>query len=334
MIAEGTPVETRAQDADFVAACSMTGLEGRLPLVWPAPPDVPPSPKKAYRSHYVYPGWEALKDSEAWDYLFDFEVVIYLVDFEPLRPVLAQLLGWISAKGQIPFDPISIFLLIGWQITNGWSRAKTLRQIKHPCHARLARCFGFEDGIFPTEGGVRYWLTTLGENAISDETVLLGDDEEEKLIEVAIQRLNQIIAQSVMLLWSKTASSAEKLGRRPSFAPTACFITPLRASAAPPFARPVTSPPPPTPLVLVRLRKRDARDVTATSSLVLRFVSTLPLGMPKPVSSGTPALTSPSTAPTDPPTTRRAQRAAKEFTATVVYRFRFLTPTVASASFC
>lgn len=200
MAADLTPVETRARDADFVIECSMSGLEDRLPLVWPAPPDVPPSPKNAYRSHYVYPGWEALEDPEAWDYLSDFELVLYLVDFDPLRPVLAQRLGWTSARGWIPFDPVSIFLLLGWQITNGWSRAETLRKLRHPRNADLARCFGFEDGVFPTEGGLRYWLTTIGENAISDETVLLGDDEEEEPTEVAVQLLNQIIAQSVMLL--------------------------------------------------------------------------------------------------------------------------------------
>jgi len=200
MSADLTPVETRAQDADFVAECSMTGLEDRLPLVWPLPPDVPPSPKNAYRSHYVYPGGDALEDPEAWDYLSDFEVVLYLVDFEPLRPVLAQRLGWTSAKGQKPFDPVSFFLLLGWQITNGWSRAETLRQLRHPRNADLAQCFGFEDDDVPTEGGVRHWLTTLGENAISDETVLLGDEDAEEPIEVAVQLLNQLIAQSVMLL--------------------------------------------------------------------------------------------------------------------------------------
>jgi hypothetical protein len=200
MTSDLTPVETRAQDADFVAECSMTGLKDRLPLTWPVPADVPPSPKHAYRSHYVYPGWEALEDAEAWDYLSDFEIVLYLVDFAPLRPVLAQRLGWTSAKGQKPFDPISLFLLLGWQITNSWNRAETLRQLRHPRNADLARCFGFEDDDFPTEGGVRYWLTTIGENAISDETVLLGDEDAEEPIEVAVQLLNQIIAQSVMLL--------------------------------------------------------------------------------------------------------------------------------------
>lgn len=165
MTTDLTPVETRAQDADFVVECSTTGLEDRLPLVWPAPPDVPPSPKNAYRSHYVYPGREASEDPEARDYLSDFEIVLYLVDFEPSRPVLARLLGWTSARGWKPFDPVSIFLLLGWQITDGWNRAETLREIERPRYADLARRFGFEDGVFPTEGGLRYWLTTIGDES-------------------------------------------------------------------------------------------------------------------------------------------------------------------------
>jgi hypothetical protein len=42
--------------------------------------------------------------------------------------MLAHLLGWTSARGQTPFDPITIFLIIGWQITNHWSRAELLRR--------------------------------------------------------------------------------------------------------------------------------------------------------------------------------------------------------------
>ena len=52
----GTAVETRAQDPTFVAQCSLTGLKDRLPLIWPIPPNTPPSHKKSYRSHYVYLG--------------------------------------------------------------------------------------------------------------------------------------------------------------------------------------------------------------------------------------------------------------------------------------
>lgn len=199
MGADLTPVETRAQDDDFVNTCSVSGLEDRLPLVWPAPPDIPPSPKNAYRSHYVYLGWEDATAPDTWKHLSDFELVLRLVDFSPLRPVLAHLLGWTSARGWIPFDPLSIFLLLGWQITNGWNRTETLDNLHHPRYADLALRFGFEDGVFPTEGGLRYWLTTIGENAISDETVVLSDEGADDPIEVAVQLLNHLIAQSVQL---------------------------------------------------------------------------------------------------------------------------------------
>ena len=190
-------VQARAQDASFVAQCSLSGLRDRLPLSWPASPGTPPSPKNAYRSHYVYLGWEDLRDSNAWEYLSDFDVILRLVDFGPLRPVLAQLLGWTSARGWMPFDPVSIFLLLGWQITNGWSRAELLRNIRNPRYADYVQTFGFENDIFPTEGGLRYWLTAIGQNSTSDETVLVGEEQQ---IEIAIQHLNQLIAQSVRII--------------------------------------------------------------------------------------------------------------------------------------
>jgi hypothetical protein len=56
------PAETRAQDLSFVTQCSLNGLRDCLPLQWPAPADVPPSPKKDYRSHYIYLGWDDLQD--------------------------------------------------------------------------------------------------------------------------------------------------------------------------------------------------------------------------------------------------------------------------------
>ncbi len=192
-----TAVETRAQDSTFVAQCSLTGLQDRLPLIWPIPPDTPPSPKNDYRSHYVYLGWEDLQDPSAWEYLSAFNLLLRLVDFSLLRPVLAQLLGWTSARGQKPFDPVSIFLLIGWRITNKWTRAETLRNLRDPRYADYVQRFGFEGGIFPTEGGLRYWLTTIGQNSTAEETILV---DEEQQIEIAIQRLNHLIAQSAALL--------------------------------------------------------------------------------------------------------------------------------------
>jgi hypothetical protein len=74
VIANLTAVESRAQDATFVAQCSLSGLQGRLPLRWTIPPDTPPSPKKAYRSHYVYLGWQDLQDETAWEHLSPFDL--------------------------------------------------------------------------------------------------------------------------------------------------------------------------------------------------------------------------------------------------------------------
>ena len=51
-----------------------------------------------------------------------------------MAEVLAQCLGWTSARGKKPFDPVSMFLLLGWQITNGWSRAQTLRNLRDPLY--------------------------------------------------------------------------------------------------------------------------------------------------------------------------------------------------------
>ena len=46
----------------FVSTCNWTALRERLPLLWPTPPDTPPSPKHRYRSHYVYRGDADLND--------------------------------------------------------------------------------------------------------------------------------------------------------------------------------------------------------------------------------------------------------------------------------
>lgn len=192
-----TAAESRAQDSTFVDQCSFSGLQDRLPLRWIAPPDTPPSPKRAYRSHYVYLGWQDLQDTTIWKHLSPFDLILRLVDFTPLRPVLAQLLGWTSPRGWAPFDPISIFLLTGWQVTNQWSRAQTLRNLHKPNYAEYARLFGFEHGVFPTEGGLRHWLTTLGQNSTNGETALI---DEEQHLEIAIQQLNQLLVQSVLLL--------------------------------------------------------------------------------------------------------------------------------------
>ncbi len=190
----------RAHDALFVSQCSLSGLQAKLPLLWPTPPGTPPSPKRAYRSHYVYCGWADLLVPATWDYLSDFDLCLRLIDFSGLRPVLAQLLGWTSARGWIPFDPLSLFLLQAWQITNRWTRTLTLANLRDPRYADYAARFGFAGGVSPSEGGLRYVLTTLGARCgASDHTVSVPLDDQ-RTAEVSVQDLNGLITQALTLI--------------------------------------------------------------------------------------------------------------------------------------
>ena len=186
-----------------------------------------------YRSHYRYPGYEKLNDPDTWDYLSLFEILLSLIDFSGLRPVLAQLLGWRTTRGKVPFDPISMFLLFGWRLTNQWSRAETLRKLSDPRYADLVSMFGFEAGLYPTEGGMRYFLTTLGQNSPrSDDAIVLDEEEGET---IARQRLNEIIVQSVHLLLESGIISplALRPGKRRRFVLTVCSMRPIPACAVP-----------------------------------------------------------------------------------------------------
>jgi hypothetical protein len=200
MAADCDAPTARAQDSLFIRQCSLTGLRDRLPLRWPTPPGTPPSPKQAYRSHYTYHGWQDLLDPATWQHLSDFDLCLRLIDFRGLRPVLAQRLGWTSARGHTPFDPVSLFLLHGWQITNRWNRTETLHNLHDLRYADYAHRFGFEKGIFPTEGGLRYYLTALGAHSQAPGHTISVPLDGERTVDVAVEYLNQLIAGSVSLI--------------------------------------------------------------------------------------------------------------------------------------
>jgi hypothetical protein len=193
------PVD-RARNPDFVQVCNFSKLRDRLPLQWPVPLGVPPSPKRTYRSHYVYLGCDDLQDPQAWEHLSHFDVVLRLIDFSGLRPVLAQRLGWTCGRGHKPFDPVSMFLLQGWQIVNSWSRADTLKNLADPRYDDYRERFGFEKGIYPTEGGLRYFLTALGHHSDARGDTVRVELKGEPTVEVAIQYLNQLLVGAVRLL--------------------------------------------------------------------------------------------------------------------------------------
>lgn len=194
-----TSEQTRAADEQFVNQCNLLNLRPQLPLKWPTPPDLPSSPKKSYRSGYVYLWQAELADAEQvlkWKDQAEFDLMLRLIDFSGLRPVLAHLLGWQSGRGWEPFDPISFFLLIVWQITNCWTRSQTLKNLADDRYADYARVFGFRNGVYPTEGGVRYFLTTLGYQSDADhETVAIEKGEE--IVKVEIQKLNLLLVEAV-----------------------------------------------------------------------------------------------------------------------------------------
>jgi hypothetical protein len=189
------PADARIQDAVFVNSCKLSALQDRLPLRWPRAANTPASPKKRYRSWYQYrPG-----NSVSWVDDDEFELLLRLVDFSDLRDTLAERLGWRSAKGRVPFDPVSLFLLTMWQIFNGWSRAKTLRNLSKLRYQDYAERFGFREGVFPSEGGLRHFLTALGENSTAQgESVTV--EQADQPIQVAVQQLNRLLAQAVALV--------------------------------------------------------------------------------------------------------------------------------------
>lgn len=199
-----SPAQTRAQDESFVRQCAFHALRPNLPLRWPTPPNTPDSPKRRYRSHYRYLGCDDLDDLAHWEHLSFWDLVVRLVDLTPLRPWLAWRLGWTSARGQVPFDPVSMFLLVSWQLVHGWSRAQALRHLRDPRYADVAQRMGFHPGHWPTEGGVRYFLTTLGLRSDAEAqfvSVVVRDEQEpEHRVEVAIQALNDLLVAAVTLL--------------------------------------------------------------------------------------------------------------------------------------
>ena len=200
----GTAEQTRAEDSRFIGQCSLPSLHAqcRLPLKWTTPPEIPSSPKKSYRSAYVYPWQAELADPAqvlVWKNLSNFDLLLRLVDFSGLRPVLAHLLGWRSGRGWEPFDPVSFFLLTVWQITNKWTRNQTLKNMLDVRYADYVAWFGFQKGVYPTEGGVRYFLTTLGRNSdASHKTISVEKGEE--IVEIEMQKLNMLLVEAVGVL--------------------------------------------------------------------------------------------------------------------------------------
>ena len=151
-----TAKQKRAANKEALARFALSNLWSRLPLSFPLDPDLPPSPKPRYRSQYRYLGPEDLDDPQALDTLSPFDITLRLIDYSNLERLLAAHIYVSSAKGQVAFHPVSMFLLRVYRRERNLSRHETLRILKSQEGRELCRWLGFEEE-FPSESGFRYF---------------------------------------------------------------------------------------------------------------------------------------------------------------------------------
>jgi len=170
-----TATRKRASHPDFVSTFSVYALQDRIPLRFPVPEDVPPSPKRRYRSAYRYLGDDGLLERTSLAHLTSFQVVLRLIDFSSLRTYLAHCYYAQSAKGQTPFDPVSLFLCVCLrrELNLSWRALAKLLAGEHGAGWR--RLFGFQEGETPSPSGLRYFFNSLGA-ALFDELCPLFTD--------------------------------------------------------------------------------------------------------------------------------------------------------------
>jgi hypothetical protein len=151
-----TASQKRAENRQALEIFGLDKLKQKLPLVLARDPDLPPSSKPHYRSAYQYLGFDDLNE-ETLDSFSAFEIGVRLFDYHALEPFLAKHIYKASAKGQIPFHPVSMYLLSLYRCNRHLSRHEVLRILRHREDGRtLRRCTGFEND-FPAESGLRYF---------------------------------------------------------------------------------------------------------------------------------------------------------------------------------
>jgi hypothetical protein len=158
--------QKRAQQPELGATWSAAVLRPQLPLAFPVEPDLPPSPKPGYRSTYQPPDPAALPDPADWGHLSDFELALALIDFSPLERLLAAMYRP-SAKGQVPFHPVSLLLAVCLRRELGLGWRALARLLAGPHGAGWRRSLGFADGQTPSASGLRYFFQAVGADVIT-----------------------------------------------------------------------------------------------------------------------------------------------------------------------
>jgi hypothetical protein len=165
----------RAAHPAFVSTFSLRALEACLPFRFSVPEGVPPSPKRHYRSAYRYRGYAELAQPVGLANRSEFETALRLIDFAPLRDYLAHAYYAVSAKGQVPFDPVSLFLSVCLRRELGCSWRGLARQLAGEHGAGWRRLFGFGAGDTPSASGLRYFFHAVGPQAFEELCPLFTD---------------------------------------------------------------------------------------------------------------------------------------------------------------
>lgn len=172
---ELTASQKRAAHPDFIPLFSLGALCQQWPWRFPVPDQASPSPKRHYRSVYRYLGYDDLAQPGILATLTSFEVALRLFDFSSLRDYLAHFYYQVSAKGQVPFDPVSLFLCICLrrELRSSWRKLADLLAGEHGAAWRLR--FGFYDGVTPSASGLRFFFHAVGAQTFENINGLLID---------------------------------------------------------------------------------------------------------------------------------------------------------------
>lgn len=165
----------RAAHPDFVPTFSLDALRTRLPLRLPVPEGVLPSPKHRYRSAYRYLDHADLASPTRLTNFTCLEVALRLIDFSLMRDYLAQSYYVASSKGQVPFDPVCLFLCacLRRELGRGWRSLAKLLAGEHGAGWR--RLLGFREGDTPSASGLRYFFCTIGPEVLEEMCCLVTD---------------------------------------------------------------------------------------------------------------------------------------------------------------
>jgi hypothetical protein len=157
----------RATRRQFVDRFSLRKL-AVLPLPWPSSTIPASFSKRRFRSWYRPRSRRSIRrffgrvKAHPAQRPSLFETALYLIDFSPLRSILVALTMTASARGQDPFDPLSLLLVCLWKVQEDLPWTEVATRLAHAQKGALwRRLFGFLPGNTPQESTLRAFRDRL-----------------------------------------------------------------------------------------------------------------------------------------------------------------------------